>query len=96
VRHCLRRARERLEQIWPENGGLPALRAQERLRALEAWLEDRSGKALEDDELHRTLTKVVEETDAACDDLGRVAGGRTAHADADADTGRRVADANAG
>jgi len=69
VRHCLRRARERLEQIRPPNGRLPALRAQERLRALDAWLEGSAGKALEDEELHQTLTKVVVETDAACDEI---------------------------
>jgi uncharacterized alpha-E superfamily protein len=59
VRHCLQRARERLAQIHPE--GSPALRGQERLRALEAW---------EDEELHQTLTKVVVEIDAACDEIG--------------------------
>ena len=65
----LRRARERLEQIRPQNGRLPPLRAQERLRALDAWLEGSAGKALEDEELHQTLTKVVVETDAACDEI---------------------------
>ncbi|HYS07838.1 MAG TPA: alpha-E domain-containing protein [Myxococcales bacterium] len=69
VRHCLQRARERLAQIRPEEGRLPALRAQERLRALEAWLEGRAAKALEDEEMHQTLTKVVEEVDAACDEI---------------------------
>jgi uncharacterized alpha-E superfamily protein len=69
VRHSLQRARERLEQIRPGDGRLPALRAQERLRALEAWLETSSGKALDDEELHQTLTKVVVEMDAACDEI---------------------------
>jgi uncharacterized alpha-E superfamily protein len=69
VRHCLRRTRERLEQIRPEEGRLPALRAQERLRDLDAWLETSAGKALEDEELHQTLTKVVVEMDAACDEI---------------------------
>ena len=70
VRHCLRRARERLAQIRPEDGQLPPLRAQERLRALEARLEDSAESALEDQELHQLLTKVVVEVDGACDDIG--------------------------
>jgi len=70
VRHCLKRARERLAKIHPENGRLPALRAQERLRALDASLEASAGTALEDEELHQTLTKVVVEIDAACDEIG--------------------------
>jgi len=68
IRHCLWRARERLAQIRPEK--LPPLRAQERLRALEGWLDAGAGKALEDEELHQTLTKVVVEVDAACDEIG--------------------------
>jgi uncharacterized alpha-E superfamily protein len=70
VRHCLRRVRERLAQIRPENGPLPTLRAQEKLRALDAWLEGSAGKPFDDEELHQTLTKVVVEIDAACDEIG--------------------------
>ena len=36
---------------------------------MDAWLEGSAGKALEDEELHETLTKVVVETDAACDEI---------------------------
>jgi uncharacterized alpha-E superfamily protein len=69
VRHCLRRVRERLAHIRPEGGREPALRAQERLAALEAWLEGALGKTLDDETLHAMLTKVVVETDAACDEI---------------------------
>jgi len=68
VRHCLRRVRERLAHIRPE-GGLEPLRAQARLSTLESWLEGAVGKTLDDETLHAMLTKVVVETDAACDDI---------------------------
>jgi len=61
--------RERLEQIRPQNGRLPALRAQERLRVLDAGWKAPRGKALETRSCHQTLTKVVVETDAACDEI---------------------------
>jgi len=70
VRHCVQRARERLEQIRPQGGRLPALRAQARLQALDEWLEGAAGKALDEEALHQALTKVVVETDAACDEIG--------------------------
>jgi uncharacterized alpha-E superfamily protein len=69
VRHCLRRVRERLAHIRPEGGREPALRAQVRLVALETWLEGADGSALDDETLHGLLTKVVVETDAACDEI---------------------------
>jgi len=68
VRHCLRRVRERLAHIRPE-GEVEPLRAQVRLSALESWLEGAAGKTLDDETLHAMLTKVVVETDAACNDI---------------------------
>jgi uncharacterized alpha-E superfamily protein len=65
VRHCVRRAREWLARIRPD----PALRALERLRALETWLDGQANRALDAAALHETLTAVVEETDAACDEI---------------------------
>ena len=62
VRHCVRRAREWLSQIQPDG------RAQERLRALEVWLDARAGQPL-GPSLHETLTAVVEEIDAACAEI---------------------------
>jgi uncharacterized alpha-E superfamily protein len=63
VRHCVRRAREWLSRIRPEG------RAAARLRALESWLDGRADQPLESVTLHEILTDVVEETDAACDEI---------------------------
>jgi uncharacterized alpha-E superfamily protein len=65
VRHCVRRAREWLARIQPE----PALRALERLRALETWLDGQANRPLDAAALHETLTAVVEETHAACEEI---------------------------
>jgi uncharacterized alpha-E superfamily protein len=65
VRHCVRRAREWLARIRPE----PALRALERLRALETWLDEQANLPLDAAGLHEALTAVVEETDAACNEI---------------------------
>ena len=62
VRHCVRRAHDWLSQIQPEGP------AQARLRALELWLDARAGQPL-GATLHETLTAVVVETDAACDEI---------------------------
>jgi uncharacterized alpha-E superfamily protein len=65
VRHCVRRAREWLARIRPE----PALRALARLRALETWLDEQANRPLDAAALHEALTAVVEETDAACNEI---------------------------
>jgi uncharacterized alpha-E superfamily protein len=69
VRHCVRRAREGLSKIHPEGQGLPALRALERLRALETWLDERASQPLDPSAVHEVLTGVVDETHAACDEI---------------------------
>jgi uncharacterized alpha-E superfamily protein len=65
VRHCVRRAREWLARIRPD----PPLRALERLRALETWLDEQADRPLDAAALHDLLTAVVEETSAACDEI---------------------------
>lgn len=65
VRHCVRRAREWLARIRPD----PALRALERLRTLEIWLDEQADRPLDTAALHETLTAVVEETHATCDEI---------------------------
>ena len=67
VRHCLKRAREWLARIRPEGSGLPGLRSLQRLIALEAWLESRG--PFESALLHEILTHVIDETQAACDEI---------------------------
>ena len=62
VRHCVRRAREGLQQLQPQGRPLPAL---QRLKALEARLD----APLEAGAVHELLTFVVNETQAACDEV---------------------------
>lgn len=69
IRHCLRRARERLAQIRPPSSELTPLRAFARLQALEVWLEAESSRPLEAARVHALLTHVVDETQAACDEI---------------------------
>ena len=70
VRHCLKRAREWLARIRPEGTrGLPLLTSLKRLLILEAWLEARAGGPFDSASLHEILTRVVDETHAACDEI---------------------------
>ena len=69
IRHCLRRARERLAQIRPPSSELTPLRAFARLQALEGWLEAESSRPLEAARVHALLTRVVDETQAVCDEI---------------------------
>jgi uncharacterized alpha-E superfamily protein len=70
IRHGLRRAREWLARIRPEKSALPALRSLERLRTLESWLDERADGPLDAAALHELLTAVVDETHAACEEIG--------------------------
>ena len=69
IRHCMRRARERLLEIRKPDSGLPALRAFARLNALEAWLDAQSAGPLGEATVHALLTRVVDETQSACDEI---------------------------
>ena len=69
VRHCVRRARERLEEIRPPGKGRPALKAFARLRSLEDRLDALAARPLDPKEVHELLTLVVDETQAACDEV---------------------------
>ena len=72
VRHCLSSARERLRQIRPPaQRDLPGLRALERLRALDRWLTEKSGGPLDPGSVHALLTRVVDETSAACAEIAQ-------------------------
>jgi uncharacterized alpha-E superfamily protein len=70
IRHGLKRAREWLQRIRPEKSPLPALRSLERLKTLESWLDLRAGSLLDAQALHELLTEVVDETHAACEEIG--------------------------
>ncbi|MFL5274969.1 MAG: alpha-E domain-containing protein [Myxococcales bacterium] len=70
VIHCVRRAREGLEQIRPTVAGRPPLKALSRLKALEAKLDARAAAKLDASEVHELLTAIVDETQAACEEVG--------------------------
>jgi uncharacterized alpha-E superfamily protein len=72
VRHCLSSARERLWQIRPPAQlDLPGLRALERLRTLDGWLTEQGGGPLDPGSVHALLTRVVDETSAACAEIAQ-------------------------
>ena len=70
IRHCVKRAREGLAQLRLPSSGLPPLRAYSRLQALEVWLEAEASRPLDAARVHALLTQVVDETQAACDEIG--------------------------
>ena len=70
VRHCLSSARQRLWEIRPPAElALPGLRALERLRALDGWLDEKAAGVLDPGTVHELLTQVVDETHAACAEI---------------------------
>jgi uncharacterized alpha-E superfamily protein len=69
IRHCLRRAREGVAQVRPPGNGPPPLPALARLKALEDRLDAEAQTPLDEDAIHELLTAVVDETQAACDEL---------------------------
>jgi uncharacterized alpha-E superfamily protein len=69
IRHCVRRAREGLAQVRPPGDGPPPLLALSRLQALEDRLEALAARPLDEDAVHELLTLVVDETQAACEEV---------------------------
>lgn len=68
----LRHAAERLASIrGPGDAEGPGLDSQRKLQALERWVVGLTPKGLEREDLHALLTRVVEETAAVCQDVGR-------------------------
>lgn len=71
IRHCVRRAREGLCQVQPAGDGRPPLLALSRLQALEERLDAQAPEPLDEAFVHALLTAVVDETQAACDEVAR-------------------------
>lgn len=69
VRHCLRRARETLARIRPASSGLPVLLSFQRLVVAEAWLEVLASGPFEYASLHEILTRVIDESQGACNEI---------------------------
>ena len=69
IRHCVRRAREGVAQVRPPGNGPPPLLALARLKALEDRLDAQAQTPLDEAGVHELLTAVVDETQAACDEL---------------------------
>lgn len=70
VRYGLSAALDRLRSLRPpEQTQLPGREAHERLTALDAWVRSIDGLAADD--VHAVLVRVVDETTATCDALGR-------------------------
>lgn len=70
VLHALRAAGRRLSRVRTPAADLRG-HSLERLRALEAWVADEAVPAIEAGGLHGLLTRVVDETHAICDEIGR-------------------------
>jgi len=69
IRHCVRRACERVAQLRPPGNGPPPLLALARLKALEDRLDAQAQTPLDEAGVHELLTAVVDETQAACDEV---------------------------
>jgi uncharacterized alpha-E superfamily protein len=69
IRHCVRRAREGLAQVRPPATGGAPLRALARLKALEDRLDAQDPMLLDEAGVHDLLTAVVDETQAAGDEV---------------------------
>ncbi len=69
IRHCVRRAREGVAQVRPPGNGPPPLLALARLKALEDRLDAQAQTPLDENGVHELLTAVVDETQAACDEV---------------------------
>ncbi|MCB9728257.1 MAG: alpha-E domain-containing protein [Deltaproteobacteria bacterium] len=71
VRFCVRRALDCLSRIRPLAATkLPGGETLERMRALDAWLQDISAETISRDGFHDILTHVVDETACICTGLG--------------------------
>ena len=71
IRHCVRRAREGLAQIRPPGNARPPLLALARLKALEERLDAQAPAPLDESRVHELLTAIVDETQAACDEVAQ-------------------------
>jgi uncharacterized alpha-E superfamily protein len=80
VRHCVRSASERLDEILsPATPGMPGTMAQLRLRLLEDWLISLpSTDALKKDAVHETLLRVIGDTAMVCELISNDLLGRSA------------------
>jgi len=70
VSHCLHQAAKRLARVRSPDADLRGA-SLPRLRALEAWVVDEAGPRADAGDLHALLTRVVDETHAVADELGR-------------------------
>jgi uncharacterized alpha-E superfamily protein len=68
VRHCVRSAIERLDEILsPATPGMPGTMAQLRLRLLEDWLVNLPLEALKKDAIHETFLRVISDAATVCE-----------------------------
>ena len=72
IRFSVAAACERLARLLPGGAaGTPGAESLDRLRALDAWIALQRPAALEAGSAHEVLTRVVDETSAICDAIGR-------------------------
>lgn len=73
IRFSVATACERLARLIPSGGapGAPGAESLTRLRALDAWMALQRPAALEAGTVHDLLTRVVDETSAICDAIGK-------------------------
>ena len=69
IRHCVRRAREGLAKVRPPGASRSPLPAFTRLQELEARLDAQATEPLDEPGVHALLTIVVDETQAACEEV---------------------------
>ncbi len=84
VSHCLHAAGARLERVRTPGAGAGG-QSLARLLALEAALVREGPVAIDEGTLHALLTRVVDETHAICDEIGRELLGAPPPAPADVD-----------
>jgi uncharacterized alpha-E superfamily protein len=70
VNHCLHLAASKLARVRAADADLRG-HSLSRLRALEAWVVEEARAHIEAETLHELLTRVVDETQAICEEIGR-------------------------
>jgi uncharacterized alpha-E superfamily protein len=70
VNHCLHHAGKKLARVRSADADLRG-HSLTRLRALESWVVDEARPHIDGGRLHDLLTRVVDETHAICDEVGR-------------------------
>lgn len=70
VRHCVRSASERLDEILsPVSPGMPGVTAQLRIRLLDDWLVNVPASSLKKESVHESLLRIISDTAVVCESI---------------------------